>query len=63
MENDLETIRKWVKSRSVAERQIISEEIDYPIDSLNKFAFGRINDPSYTKIVRIADYIESRPFE
>jgi len=63
MTTDLEKIRHWVKSRTVEERELIAKEIDYPFSSLNKFAFGRIADPSYTKIVRIADYIQSRPFE
>lgn len=56
---DIEKIRAWVRSKSIAERKEIAGRIDYPIDSLNKFAVGRVSDPSYTKIVALAEYMQA----
>lgn len=49
MTNDIEEIRRWLRSRG--KYQQIADETGYPYHSLCKFADGRVSEPSYSKMV------------
>ena len=52
----LESIRRWLKAKTMKERGKIAKSVDYPIDSINKFVCGTVADPGYLRISALIRY-------
>ena len=49
----LESARKWVKAKTLKERDILAKSMDYPQRSMSKFATGEVYDPGYLRVSAI----------